>query len=91
MNGERIMAESKFVDIGKDAKGAKKIVIIAVILLIAVLLLFNCFAIVSPGHTGVVVTLGSVSDAVLEEGLHFKIPFIQTVEQIDNRVLKTEV
>lgn len=35
--------------------------------------------------------LGKVSQNVLEEGLHFKAPFISQVIQVDNRVMKTEV
>ncbi len=75
----------------KTPNGTKKIIIIAVIAVLIVLIAFNCFAIVQPGHTGVVVNLGKVSDNVLEEGLHFKIPFVSEIVQIDNRVLKTEV
>ena len=46
---------------------------------------------VDAGHTGVITTFGKVSDDVLQEGLHFKIPFVQKMTQIDNRVLKTDV
>ena len=45
----------------------------------------------SAGHTGVVLTLGRVDENVLQEGLHFKIPFIQDVVKIDNRITKLEV
>ena len=51
----------------------------------------NCFATVGPGHSGVIVAFGKVSDTVLSEGLHFKIPFVQQIVQIDNRVQKAEV
>ena len=37
------------------------------------------------------VTLGKVSDQVLQEGIHFKIPFAQEIVQIDNRIVKLEV
>jgi len=37
------------------------------------------------------VTLGKVSDGVLNEGFHLKMPFITKVVEIDNRVTKTEV
>ena len=60
--------------------------IIAVIILIA-----NSAVIVPAGHTGVVLTLGRVDENVLQEGLHFKIPFIQDVVKIDNRITKLEV
>lgn len=72
----------------------KKGVGIAVGVVVAVVLLFvlaNCFTIVQAGHTGVVLTLGRVSDKVLQEGFHLKAPFVQQVAQIDNRISKLEV
>lgn len=61
-------------------------VILAVIFVVA-----NCFTIVQAGHTGVVLTLGKVSEGVLQEGFHVKAPFVQEVVQIDNRITKLEV
>ncbi len=69
----------------------KKIIIAAVILLAVVILAANCITIVEAGHTGVVVTLGKVNDGVLQEGIHFKAPFVQKVVKIDNRITKLEV
>jgi regulator of protease activity HflC (stomatin/prohibitin superfamily) len=70
--------------------GIKKIVILAVTVFVLLLIALNCFTIVTAGHTGVVVTMGSVSESVLTEGLHVKIPFIQRIVLIDNRVKKAE-
>lgn len=72
-------------------KSVKKIVIGIVIFIIVLVIGLNSFTIVQAGHTGVVVNLGKVSDSVLQEGLHFKIPFVSEIVQIDNRVMKTEV
>ena len=47
--------------------------------------------VVKPGHTGVIVTMGKVEENVLQEGFHLKIPFIQRVVEIDNRIVKLEV
>ena len=58
--------------------------------LVLVVLAASCFTIVEAGHTGVVLTFGAVSDKVLDEGLHFKAPFIQSVVQVNNRTQKTE-
>ena len=69
----------------------KKLIIPAVILVIAVILMLNAITIVDAGHTGVVVTLGKVNEGVLQEGMHMKIPFIQSVVKIDNRIQKLEV
>ena len=72
-------------------KHVKKIVVIAIIAVAAVILIANCLCVVDAGHTGVVVTMGKVNDTVLQEGLHFKAPFIQQVVKIDNRITKLEV
>lgn len=69
----------------------KPIIIGIVIALAAIILLANCFTVVSAGHTGVVVTLGKVNDNVLQEGIHVKAPFVQNVVMIDNRITKLEV
>lgn len=81
---------AKVVDVntgGKTGKIAGGIIAAVVILILAA----NSFTTVQAGHTGVVLTFGEVSKTVLQEGLHFKVPFIQQVVQIDNRVLKAEV
>lgn len=72
-------------------KTIKTAIIAAVIALVAIFILGNCFTIVNAGHTGVIVTLGKVNEGVLQEGLHFKAPFIQNVVKIDNRIVKLEV
>lgn len=73
-----------------DSKKIIKIAIIAVLALLLVGLVISSFTVVSAGHTGVVLTFGAVEDTVLDEGLHFKIPFIQRVVQINNRTQKIE-
>ncbi len=75
----------------KSSKSAGKLIAIGAVILAALIVLFNCFSVVRPGHSGVVVTLGEVSPTVLEEGFHLKLPFVSQIVQIDNRVLKTEV
>ena len=68
-----------------------KLIISIVVSVIVLIIGIGCFTIVEPGHTGVVVTLGKVNENVLQEGLHFKIPFVQQVIMIDNRITKLEV
>ncbi|HAQ63677.1 MAG TPA: HflC protein [Ruminococcaceae bacterium] len=74
-----------------SGKSAKKGVKIGIIAALAIIVILNCFTIVEAGHTGVVVTLGKVKEGVLQEGIHFKIPFIQQIVKIDNRIVKLEV
>ncbi len=69
----------------------KKIVVPVVIVLVVLIVALNCFTIIDAGHTGVVVTLGRVNEGVLQEGIHFKIPFVQKIVKIDNRIVKLEV
>ncbi len=78
----------------KDKNGqlsVGKIVAAAVVLIIAISICTSCFTVVPAGHTGVVVNMGRVSETVLQEGFHFKAPFVQEIVQIDNRVVKLEV
>ncbi len=76
--------------VDKTAKTVKNIVIGVIIAFFALILIFNSFTTVKAGHSGVVVTFGEVSERVLSEGLHFKIPFAQNIVLVDNRVQKAE-
>lgn len=73
-----------------DSKKIIKIASIAVVVLLLVGLVISSFTVVSAGHTGVVLTFGAVEDTVLSEGLHFKLPFVQRVVQVNNRTQKIE-
>lgn len=72
-------------------KKIKGLIAAGIAVLFVVFVLFNCFTVVEAGHTGVVVTLGKVNEGVLQEGLHFKAPFVQQIVKIDNRIVKLEV
>ena len=75
----------------KEKVKIKRIVIPIVIVVILCVVAFNAFVVVDAGHTGVVVTMGKVNEGVLQEGIHLKTPFIQSVVKIDNRIQKLEV
>ena len=72
-------------------KLTKKIVLPVVVIVLLIIVLANSFTVVSAGHTGVIVTLGKVNETVLQEGVHFKAPFVQQCVEIDNRIVKLEV
>ena len=74
----------------RDPRKLKLILILVPVIIIG-LILFNSFTVIPAGHTGVVVNLGKVTDGVLQEGVHFKVPFIQEIVRIDNRIVKLEV
>ncbi|MBR7165433.1 MAG: prohibitin family protein [Clostridia bacterium] len=67
------------------------VIITVLVVLFAIFVLANSFVIVEAGHTGVVLTLGRVSEGVLQEGFHLKAPFVQEVVKINNRITKLEV
>lgn len=69
----------------------KKAIIITVSVIAALIILFNSITIIDAGHTGVINTLGRVSENVLQEGIHMKIPFVQRIIKMDNRIVKLEV
>lgn len=67
------------------------IVAVAVLLLAAILLVFSVDT-VPVGSTGIMLTLGKVEEGkALSEGMHLKIPFIQKIVSMDNRVKKLEL
>ena len=67
-------------------------ILVPVFILLAILIVaLNSFTVVEAGHTGVVVTFGKVNEGVLQEGIHAKIPFVQEIVKIDNRIVKLEV
>ena len=70
-----------------------KVLVIAVVaLLLVVVLLANSLAIVPVGSTGIMLTLGRVEEGkALSEGMHLKIPFVQKIVSMDNRVKKLEL
>ncbi|MHB1151910.1 MAG: prohibitin family protein [Eubacteriales bacterium] len=68
-------------------KAVSGITIAIVVLVLLIITASNIFAQVPTGHTGVVVTFGKVETYVLDEGIHFKIPW-QKVVKMDNRAQK---
>ena len=64
---------------------------LAIVILLVLIVLPNCFATVPVGSTGIMLTMGKVEDTALPEGMHFKIPFVQRIVSMDNRVKKLEL
>lgn len=63
-------------------------VIIGIILVI--LLFFRPFVQIGAGERGVVMNFGAVQDTVLDEGLHFRVPIMQSIIAVDVKVQKSE-
>lgn len=72
------------------AGGIPKLVPVIILAVLVLALGSSCFTVVSAGHTGVVSTFGKVSEDVLQEGFHLKMPW-QRVTKMDNRIVKLEV
>jgi len=61
------------------------------IISLIVLIALNSVIIINPGQAGVLSVLGKAQDIVLLEGLHYKPPFISTIDIYDTTVQKFEV
>jgi len=64
------------------------LVIIGIILVI--LLFFRPFVQIGAGERGVVMNFGAVQDTVLDEGLHLRVPIMQSIVAVDVKVQKSE-
>ncbi len=65
--------------------------IFIVLAIFVLIIIFNSFTAVPTGFIGVKTTFGKVSNSVIEEGLNFKIPFIEKIVLIDCRTQKAEI
>lgn len=72
-------------------KVIRRLIALAIAVFLALIVLPNCFATVPVGSTGIMLTMGKVEDTALPEGMHFKIPFVQRIVSMDNRVKKLEL
>jgi len=69
-----------------------KMIVTVVILLIVIALAFQSFKVVGAGERGVVFNTleGGVQPRVLNEGLQFKLPFVEDIIPVDVRVQKSQ-
>jgi len=64
-----------------DKKGIKKLIVTAVVVLIAVLVVCNSCTVISPNERGVKVTLGQVEGDVIQPGMTFHAPFVTKIRK----------
>lgn len=69
----------------------KKMIRICAIALIVLILFTSSFTTIKSGEVGVRVRFGKVVDKSTNEGVNFKIPFIERIEKMNVKVQKTEV
>jgi len=74
----------------ESAKMIKTVFKWVIAIFIFVLIFFGAFYTIPAGYRGVVLTFGKPADIVSSEGLHFKIPLVQTVAKIEVRKQKIE-
>ena len=68
-----------------------KVVGAAIVLVLVLIVLGGSIVVVQTGESGVVLTFGRASEVVMDQGIHLKIPFVQKIVMISNRIVKTEV
>lgn len=69
----------------------KKSIILGLIAVVLLFFVFGAVGTVGAGERGILIQFGAVKDRVFDEGLYFKIPFIQTVVKMDVKMQKDEV
>jgi regulator of protease activity HflC (stomatin/prohibitin superfamily) len=77
----------------KQLGGGMRFLKVGVFVLLALIVfsIVNPIVIVTAGHRGVVLTWGAVSDRILGEGIHLRIPIMQKVEIVDVQTHKMNV
>ena len=74
-----------------DLRKIKKYIIIVVLINLVIVTLLNSFAAVPTGHVGIKTKFGKVQNDVIQEGLNFKVPFIEKIVLIDCKTKKIEL
>ncbi|KKR19805.1 MAG: Bacterial HflC protein [Parcubacteria group bacterium GW2011_GWE2_39_37] len=70
-------------------KGLKWILIVVIGFI--VITIINPFVLIGAGQRGIVMNFGAVQDKIMNEGIHFRIPIVQSVEKINVQTTKMEV
>ena len=78
-------------NVARKEKGNSKPYYLGALSAFLVVIALSFLSIVPAGYTGVRVTAGKVSPTVLTAGPHFKVPIMQSIVNIDNRIQRTDV
>lgn len=60
----------------------------AVVLFLGFLIIIGSFVVIPAGSEGVVIQFGAVTGTTMQQGLHFKLPFVQSIVKMDIRTQK---
>ena len=74
----------------KETAKVTKWSVIAIIIIFAIITLFNCFKSIPTGYVGVKTQFGKVQETMLNEGINFKVPYIEKIILMDCRTQKAE-
>ena len=69
----------------------EKLIAIGVAAALIVVLLFSAVTFIPTGYTGVKVALGQISETPVMSGPAFKIPFIQSIKKVNNKLQDTTI
>ena len=72
-------------------KKSKRLMPACIIIGVAVFVVGCCFTIVPTGYTGVRTTFGQVSKNIVPQGFNLKVPFVQTIELVNNKQQDTKI
>ena len=72
-------------DNGKAFNFKAKIAIVVLIIIVALIVVFNCFSVINEGYIGVKYRFGKIVNSSLSAGLNLHIPFIEEIKPVDTR------
>ena len=73
------------------SKGVRKLIILPLVILFAIITLFASFKTVKSGEVGLKIRFGKIVDSTLHEGINFKIPYIEKIKKVNIKVQKVEL
>lgn len=79
---------SRYYDKQNDEPKIARILLDLAYVIFGLILFFSVFYTVGAGERGVILTFGKVGENVIQEGLHVKVPFVQTVAILDVKTQK---
>jgi len=80
-----------YTEVEKEVWDVAKITITSCIALFVITTLFTSFTTVKSGQVGLRIRFGKVVDTSLEEGINFKVPYIEKIAKINIKVQKAEI
>ena len=69
----------------------EKLIAIGVAAVLVIVLFFSSIAFIPTGYTGVKVALGQINETPVMSGPAFKIPFIQSIKKVNNKLQDTTI